>query len=365
LKINEPRLLQLFNLKPKSKVRKGREIDAVNTPGIVPDRILQLGHAFWGAKAVLSAVELDVFTALNHGPLSLDALTSKVGVAERGARDFFDALVALGMLERASSGRYSNTPETALYLDREKSTYIGGALELLNARQFRPWASLTEALRTGKPQSDARGRENYSAYYGDSSVLENVVKGMTGATRQVAKAIAERFPWCDYNSVIDVGTAQGCLPVQIAQTHLHIAAGGFDLPPIKPWFERYVEERGLAYRVRFYPGDFFQEHLPSTDVLVMGRVLHNWDLVTKKMLLKKAYEALPRGGALIIYERLIDDGRRFNAVGLLGSLNMLVMTAGGFDFTGADCIDWMQEAGFRNMRVEPLTTDQSMIIGNK
>lgn len=331
-------------------------------PAIVPDRILQLGHAFWGAKALLSAVELDVFTALGNEPLGVDALRARVGIAERGARDFFDALVALGILQRDSADSYANTPEAAFYLDREKSTYLGDVLELLNDRQFRPWASLTEALRTGNPQSGARGKANYDAYYADPSVLENVVKGMTGSTKMVAEAIAEVFPWSDYNSVIDIGTAQGCLPVQIAQAHPRITGGGFDLPPVKPLFDSYVRARGLSNRLQFYPGDFFQEPLPNADVLVMGRVLHNWDLATKKMLLRKAYEALPGGGALIVYERLIDDERRVSAVGLLASLNMLVMTAGGFDFTGADCIGWMQEVGFRDTRVEPLTSDQSMVV---
>jgi hypothetical protein len=337
----------------------------VNKPAVAPDGILQLAHAFWGAKALLSAVELGVFTALNEGPLGLDALKAKVGVADRGAADFFDALVALGMLRRAGTGHYSNTPETDLYLDREKPAYLGGILEFLNARQFGSWASLTQALQTGSPQSGARGKDNYDAYYSDSSVLNNVVKGMTGTTQQVAKALAESFPWGDYKSVIDIGTAEGCMPVQIAQTHLHLSAGGFDLQPVRPWFERYVAEHGLADRVRFYPGDFFRDPLPKANVIVMGRVLHNWDLATKKMLLGKAYDALPSGGAVVVYERLIDDERRVNATGLLSSLNMLLMTAGGFDFTAADCIEWMREICFRDMRATALTTDQSMIVGIK
>ena len=97
----------------------------------------------------------------------------------------------------------------------------------------------------------------------------------------------------------------------------------------------------------------------------MGRVLHNWDLPTKQMLLQKAYAALPSDGALIVYERLIDDERRTAAAGLLSSLNMLIMTAGGFDFTAADCVGWMQEAGFHDLRVEPLVTGHSMIVAKK
>ncbi len=151
----------------------------------------------------------------------------------------------------------------------------------------------------------------------------------------------------------------------VARAHPRISGGGFDLPPLKPLFDNYVRQHELSARLRFFPGDFLQEQFPAADVLVLGRILHNWDLTTKKMLLKKAYQALPAGGALIVYERLIDDERRVNAAALLASLNMLIMTAGGFDFTGADCVEWMRETGFRDTRLAPLTGEFSMVIGIK
>jgi hypothetical protein len=337
----------------------------MEAPAVTPDGIVKLGLAFRAAKALLSAVELGVFTSLAEGPLDLNMLRKRVGIDERGARDFFDALVALGMLERDEGGRYANTPETALYLDRQKPTYIGGELDHFNTYVYPHWNSLTPALRTGKPQSGARAIGHYPALYSDPAALETLVKGMTGGSLQVAKAVATKFPWQDHKTFIDIGTAQGGLPVQIATAHPHIMGGGFDLPPVKPLFDSYVRERGLSNRLQFYPGDFLQDSLPAADVLILGRILHNWDLATKMLLLKKAYAALPAGGALIIYERLIDDKRRVNAAGLLASLNMLIMTAGGFDFTGADCIAWMLEVGFRDMRVDPLTSDQSMVVGRR
>jgi precorrin-6B methylase 2 len=177
--------------------------------------------------------------------------------------------------------------------------------------------------------------------------------------------MAAKFPWCDYKTMADIGTGQGCLPVEIAAAHADIAATGFDLAALRPMFENYVNEYGLAERVRFLPGDFFADPMPGADVLVMGRILHNWDLPTKRMLMQKAYDALPSGGALIVYEWLIDDSRREATAGLLSSLNMLIMTAGGFDFTGTECIGWMREVGFRDLRVEPLAAAQSMVIGLK
>jgi len=337
----------------------------MDIPALTSDRIVKLAFAFREAKVVLSAVELQVFTILTEGPLDLETLRNRIGIDQRGARDFFDALVALGLLERDKDGRYANTPETDLDLDHRKPSYIGAELDHVNTQLYARWNSLTPALRTGRAQSGAGVAGNYPAFYSDPVTLEAFLKGMTGATLSPAKALAVKFPWGDYQTVIDIGCAQGCLPVQIAQAHSHITGGGFDLPPVKSAFDSYVRQHGLSHRLQFCSGDFFQHPLPGADVLVMGRVLHNWDMAQKKMLLRKAYEALPAGGALIVYERMIDDERRSNALGLLSSLNMLVMTAGGFDYTSADCMDWMQETGFHHLQSKVLTSEQSMVIGIK
>jgi O-methyltransferase/methyltransferase family protein len=332
---------------------------------VSPDRIIELGEAFRGSKALLSAIELGVFTALADGPLELEVLRERVGLNERGARDFLDALVALGMLVRHDNRGYANTVETDHYLDRNKASYVGGMLESSNARLYGVWGSLTAALRTGKPQCDRSVVGNFGPLYADEASREAFVQSMTTRTRPVAKSLANRFPWMDHSTLIDIGGAQGCLPVEIARVHPHITGGAFDLPPLRHSFDRLVNENGLADRLCFYPGDFFNDPLPTADVLVMGRVLHNWDMAAKKLLLRKAYDALPPAGILIVYERLIDDKRRINVDGLLMSLHMLLVSPGGFDFTGADCIGWMRETGFRDIRVKPLTADQSMVVGTK
>ncbi|HSE96878.1 MAG TPA: methyltransferase, partial [Blastocatellia bacterium] len=314
---------------------------------------------------LLSAVELGLFTELARGPLDANALTERLGLHPRSARDFFDALVALRMLER-NGDLYSNTAETDLFLDREKPSYVGGVLEMANARLYRFWGSLTEALRTGEPQNEARHGENlFAALYADEERLKSFLKGMTGLSLGAARAIAQKFPWHEYRTFIDVGTAQGGLAVQVALAHAHLTGGGFDLPVIRPVFEEYVNSHGLGDRLRFYPGDFFNDPLPEVDVLVMGHILHDWSLEDKRMLLAKAYKALREGGAIVVYDSIIDDDRRENAFGLLMSLNMLIETPEGFDYTGADCASWMRDAGFRQTRVEHLVGPDSMVIGIK
>jgi hypothetical protein len=332
---------------------------------LTPEAILQLAFGFWGSKTLLSAVELGVFSALASGPLEAQTLMDRLGLHPRSARDFLDALVALRLLERSGT-EYANTPETALFLDRAKPSYIGELLEMVNQRLYPFWGGLTEALRTGQPQNEAKRGENFfTALYADPGRLAGFLQAMTSLSRSTAQELAQQFPWAHYHTFVDVGTAQGGVPVQVALARRHLAGGGFDLPPVRPFFEQYVAAHGLRDRLQFYAGDFFQDALPPADVLIMGLVLHDWNLEEKRLLLRKAYEALPTGGALIVYEALIDDDRREHAFGLLMSLNMLIETPGGFDYTGADCVAWMREAGFRESRVEPLVGPYAMVVGVK
>ena len=338
------------------------------SPQVTPDGIMQLGLGFWASKTLLSAVELGVFTELARGPVTAEDLGRRLGLHPRSSRDFLDALVSLRVLERDAEGVYANTPESDAFLDRGKPSYVGGMLEMANARLYTFWGSLTEALRTGRPQNEAAGGSGgdfFGALYADPARLEGFLSAMSGLSLGAARAIAQKFPWGDYETFVDVGGAQGGLAVQVALAHEHLRGGNFDLPPVRPVFEKYVAAQGLSERLSFHPGDFFKDPMPAADVLVMGHILHDWNLEEKRTLLKKAYDALPEGGALIVYESLIDDERRENTLGLLMSLNMLIETPGGFDYTGADCRGWMREAGFRATHVERLVGPDSMVVGIK
>jgi SAM-dependent methyltransferase len=330
---------------------------------LTPARIMDLGMGYWASKTLLSAVELGLFTELAKGPCGREDLRKRLGLHPRSARDFFDALVALGMLAR-DGDVYRNTPEADFFLDRAKPSYIGGLLVMSSQRLYALWGGLTDALRTGERQSGKTG-DLFDTLYADPAQLRQFLEAMTGVSLGTARAIAEKFPRRGYKTFIDIGVAQGALPVQVALAHPELTGGGFDLPVVQPIFEEYVARFGLEKRLRFFPGTFFTDPLPEADVLVMGHILHDWNLEEKKMLLEKAYRALRPGGALIVYEALIDDDRRQNAFGLLMSINMLIETKGGFDYTGADCRGWMREVGFKESWVEPLVGNDSMVVGIK
>jgi hypothetical protein len=309
---------------------------------------------------------MELFTELAKHPEDLATLTGRLGLHSRSSRDFLDALVALGFLER-HDGVYSNTPSTDLFLDKRKPSYIGGILEMANQRLFITWSKLTAALRTGQPQAEAgpSGENTFAHLYADPARLKGFLSAMTGISHGANMAIAAKFPWTNYKTVVDAGAAQGDLLAQVALKNPHLSGIGFDLAEVGPIFEEYIEANGLSSRVRFHGGSFFTDPIPEADVIMMGHILHDWNLEEKRMLIGKAYAALPAGGAFIAYDSLIDDDRSKNAFGLLASLNMLVETPGGFDYTGADCVGWMKDAGFREVRVEHLVGPDSMTVGIK
>jgi hypothetical protein len=333
---------------------------------ITPDHIFQVGLGFWASKTLLSAIEMELFTEIARRSGSVGDLQERLGLHPRSAADFLDALVALGLLQR-QDGTYSNTPATDLFLDKQKPSYLGGLLEMANHRLYGFWNHLTEALRTGKPQNESKTGDApfFVALYADPARLKGFLRAMSGLSRPANMAIAQKFPWHKHRTFADVGTAQGDLAVQVARAHAHLTGIGFDLPEVSPLFEDYAAANGVADRVRFVGGDFFSEPLPRVDVVMMGHILHDWDLDQKKALVRKAFEAIPEGGAFIAYDAIIDNDRRQNAFGLLMSLNMLIETPGGFDYTGADCIGWMKEIGFRQAYVEHLVGPDSMVVGVK
>ncbi len=330
-------------------------------------QVFHTGLGFWDSRVLLSAVELNVFTILAERPLELSELTKRLGLHPRGARDFLDALVALGFLEH-DGAVYKNARDANTFLNRmNPESDMTGLLEVAGVHWYETWRHLTTALRTGQPQSKATAGEGdqFEALYSDPVRVEKWQRAMHGGSVGTILALAEKFPWPKYQTLADIGCAAGYMLRAVLSRHSHLHGIGFDLAPLAPSFERGAVEAGLAKRMRFFAGSFFSDPLPSAGVLSFGHVLHNWDLPTKRMLLQKAYDALPPGGALVVYDWMIDDERSKNAIGLMMSLHSLLESPGGFDYTGADCLTWLDDAGFQGCYVEHLTGPASMAVGFK
>ncbi|HEY3457678.1 MAG TPA: methyltransferase [Bryobacteraceae bacterium] len=332
--------------------------------------ILQTAFSFWSSKVLLTAVEMDLFTELGKRPMTAEELGAALKLHSRGTWDFFDALVAMKFLERegdGDSGRYSNSPAAALYLDRKSARYIGGILIMLNDRLFKFWHDLPEALRTGKPQNEVKhGMKGiFEELYEDPPKLEQFIGAMTGLSRINFEAFAEKFDFSKFKTLCDIGGASGLLCIEAAKKHPHLRCISFDLPQVEGIAQRHISAAGLSNRIQTACGDFFKDPLPKADLITMGMILHDWNLEKKMHLIRAAYDALPPGGAFVAIEALIDDARRENLFGLLMSLNMLIEFGDAFDYSGADFRKWCGEVGFQRFEVLHLDGPSSAAIAYK
>lgn len=335
-----------------------------------PDHILKIGTGFFASKVLLSAVELGLFTALGSDAKTGAEIERELDLHPRGTYDFLDALVALQLLERDGDGaeaRYGNTRDTRRFLDSASPDYVGGILEMSNARLYRFWADLTPALKTGLPQNELKhsGKPMFDELYSDPARLEQFMGAMSGISLPNFRALAKKFDFSPYRTLVDVGGATGQLSCIVAEQHPHLRCRTLDLPVVQPIAQRRIAAAGLQERVTAGALDFFADEFPKADVITMGMILHDWNLEKKKLLIRKAYDALPKGGAFIAVENIIDDARRENAFGLMMSLNMLIEFGDAFDFTGADFTSWCVEAGFERCEIVHLNGPASAAIAYK
>lgn len=335
-----------------------------------PSQIMRIASGYGISKALLSAVGMGLFTRLAAGPMTLSEIVAAFDLKTRPARDFLDLLVSADLLERHGDGpdaRYCNSSATGLYLDRNRPEYIGGIIEIWDNRDYRFWADLTEGLRTGKPQNEAKhaGTPFFEAMFADPAQLEAFMSAMNGSSIRNFQALARVFPFDRYQSMTDVGGADALLSREVAAAHPHIQCITFDLPPVSAIAERRIAAAGLSDRITAISGDFFKDPLPSAQVITMGMILHDWNLEKKKLLVREVFEALPEGGAFIAIESFIDDARRSNTFGLFMSLMMLIEFGDAFDFTAAEFRDWCREVGFSRFETIPLDGPSSAAVAYK
>jgi hypothetical protein len=346
------------------------DLEGNSSPEPDPSLIMQIGLGFWASKTLLSAVELGLFTTLGAGAMTGQEVAEHLSLRSRAVYDFLDGLVALGLLARDGNGEdavYRNTADTALFLDKSGPAYIGGMLEMANARLYGFWGGLTEALRTGDPQNEIKstGRSMFEELYSEPVRLEQFMRAMAGISAGNFHALAEKFDFARYQTVCDVGGATGQLSLILAEHHPHLQCTSFDLPVVESIATRTIQEAGLGDRVTVGSGDFFADALPAAEVITMGMILHDWNLERKLQLIRAAFDALPPGGALIAIENIIDDDRRENVFGLMMSLNMLIEFGDAFDFTGADFRGWCEDVGFKSVEVIPLAGPASAVVAYK
>lgn len=337
-----------------------------------PENIMKIGTGFWASKILLSAVKFQIFTTLaEKKTMSAIELKSLLGFncTDRNVYDYLDAITTFGFLKREGlleTAKYSNSIDTDFFLDKKKTSYIGGMLEMLNNRLYNFWGNLEDGLKTGLPQNEAKNGGNlFEALYSDANRLNEFIHAMSGIQMGNFMAFSQAFDFSKYKTLVDVGGSAGLLSLMVAKHQAHMNCTTWDLPPVEPIANATIQQFQLGDRVKTAKGNFFNDAIPAADVVVMGNILHDWDEETKIMLMQKAYDALPIGGAFVAIEGIIDDERNKNVFGMMMSLNMLIETGKGFDYTFADFNKWANKVGFKSTSLIPLAGPSSAAIAYK
>lgn len=337
-----------------------------------PANIMQIGTSFWASKILLSAIKFELFTKLaEQKRMAGKDIKAALNLhcTDRHLFDFLDVLAVFGFLRREGlleSAVYSNTPDTDTFLDKNKPGYIGGILEMMNKRLYKFWGDLEEGLITGQAQNEVkRGEDFFGLIYQDPVKLKEFCNAMSGIQMGNFMAFAQKFNFSNYKTLADIGGSAGLLSLMVAKHQPHMICTTVDLPPVEAVATETIQKFKLADRVKVQSGDFFEDAFPPADIISMGNILHDWDEEKKLMLMKKAFEALPEGGAFVAIESIIDDERKQNAFGMMMSLNMLIETATGFDYSFVDFNKWAKATGFKSTSLLALTGPSSAAIAYK
>jgi acetylserotonin N-methyltransferase len=312
-------------------------------PGIV----LDLLQAFRCSKAMFAAVSLGVFDALAAGPKPLPVLASELKANPDALERLLDACVGLGLLDREQP-RYRNTPMASAYLCKSSPTRLTGYLHYSNDVMWKLWANLEDAVREGSHrwrQTFGWDGPIFSHFFHTEEAKREFLMGMHGYGLISSPEVVAAFDLGKYRCLVDLGGATGHLAIAACQRSPHLRAVVFDLPDVLPLAQEIVGGSGVADRIQIVAGDFFVDTLPHGDLYALGRVLHDWTQEKIIRLLRRVFEHLRSGGAVLIAEKLLEEDKRGPRWAQMQNLNMLTCTEGK-ERTLSEYEELLRQVGF-------------------
>ncbi|MFY1659264.1 methyltransferase [Micromonospora sp. WMMD1274] len=334
---------------------------------LTPQPVHETLMAYCGSKLLMSAVEVDLFTTLAQEPATEAQLRRRLNLHPRFAGHFLSALEALGFLER-DGDVYRNAALADQFLDRSRPTNIVGFAEMTSDTFYPAWGRFTKALRTGQAQAPLPPDDDQHLFRVNATKEPDRVRrfmtAMDSHSTRMGEELSNVLDWSGYHSFADLGGARGNLAAVIAKAHPHLTGVCFDRPQSRPFFDEHIGRLGLADRVTFESGDFFADELPEVDVLIFGHVLHDWGPEARQGLLTRAYQRLRPGGALVVYDRMI-DGSPLDLNRLFYSLTFMLASAGGSEYSVEECTGWLREAGFERIASTSVLNDHTIVIAHR
>jgi cyclopropane fatty-acyl-phospholipid synthase-like methyltransferase len=303
--------------------------------------IFQLGY-YWETKILLTAVRLDLFSALDGKPKPAAEVASRIGGHEPALTLLLNALVAMRLLTK-SADVYGNSSAADKHLVRHSPQYIGHLL-LLHDAEWANWGKLEETIRSGKRTVDRHVFET------DPALGANVLAVLHRIGQQSGPELAKRLRVEGPRHLLDLGGGAGTNAIAFCQVYPQLTATVFDLPATLPITERTVKDAGLESRINLRGGDFNDDDLGGPyDIALMSDILHYQTFETNQALVQKVYDHLAPGGRLVIKDRFLDEAGTGPAWTTAFAVHILVNTEQGGCYKTADAMQWMTTAGFSSL----------------
>jgi SAM-dependent methyltransferase len=347
-----------------TKATRQQHMETLATSFSSPEKnLFQLMTGFFASKLLAVAVDLDLFTWLSERPRSFEEIRTHFGLAERPCRTLLDALLNLQLLEKRE-GHYLNSAMSEAMLVQGRPDYQGPHIRLLD-NLYGACDQLRAALFEDRPisrdysyffssEGNGTGVTHYSTLMHDSSIAPVMV-------------LPQYWDFSDSQVVMDVGGGYGRLCLTLVSQYPHLKTVLFDLPEVCQKASELLETypRGLAGRVQLQPGNFFHDPLPTgADTIVMMRITHDWPRERVEMLFRKAFDALPSGGRLLIYETLKDQGPFPGEAAFISLLLLLISPAGEFR-TFAELRHLLEKTGFAHVELIPTIYFYGLVVAEK
>lgn len=336
---------------------------------MIPKEIQQAMYGFMMSHVLFTADELGVFDYIAQGKGSTSAdLGQLTGINPDTLERLLLGAASMGLLTRKKE-TYVIPDHLEPFLAKSSPNYCGGAFSHFREISTKTFLFLKNGLEEDKPQWSKvldKG-EDYSPFtelYNDQKRLENFLSSMWGLGYEPAKELVKQYPLNQHKMLVDVGGATGSFSISALEAYPSLKAIVFDLPAVGQCLKNKAIEHGVSDRLTFVQGDFFKDELPEGDVYVLGYILSDWNRKDGTRLLKKIYDRLPKGGLVLVLEKLFDEDKNGPIETAMMNLGMLLETWGKH-YSGSEYMDWLEEIGFHNCQIFRSSGEKHMVIGIK
>ncbi|MEP6925927.1 MAG: methyltransferase [Pyrinomonadaceae bacterium] len=327
---------------------------------LTPKPLLEIAFGYQRSNIIFTLVELKIPTLLQAKPLSLEAIARETKIHPRALDRLLNAAVALGVLEKLDDKTFQNGELSAKFLIEKTEDFLGSQMSFYRENSYQNWIKLTEKLREWQPGADDEQSSDEEDQDADTLPPQHNLALLVG------KALGRAFDFSDFKKMLDVGGGTGAMSLGICEVNEHLQATVWDLAKVLETTAKFVKESKLQDRVKTTPGNFKKDALPkSFDCILLANLLSVASEKTNRKFLKQIYDALPAGGVCLISGWILDDTRTAPEAAVLFCLEDIINQVPDVERTENVYREWLEEAGFTNIRREIYLAPYSYIAANK